>query len=214
MKSRTLTCITAVTLFAALATPYRLAAQEQNEKERAKPHRYTFVEVPTFGGPKVFTNFTGAPNRLLNNRGTLVGGADTLETDPFCINNPDCFVMHAFGWRDGVLTDLGTLPGGADSQAFWVNGRGLIAGMSLNGVIDPLLGIPELNAVVWEDGDIVNLGTLEGGYESLRGAINRHRNPDSSCWGAKQQRQNSGCPVPGRGRFPERCIAGNPHASG
>jgi probable HAF family extracellular repeat protein len=174
MKSKTSTRITVVTLFAALAIPVSLVAQGQKGPEKEAPHgrRYRFVEVPTFGGPNFFANFTGAPNRLLNNRGTLVGGADTLETDPFCINNPDCFVMHAFRWRDGVLTDLGTLPGGANSQAFWVNGRGLIAGMSQNGVIDPLLGIQALKAVVWEDGDIVNLGTLEGGYESLAQSIN------------------------------------------
>jgi probable HAF family extracellular repeat protein len=161
-------------LLAALAIPVSLVAQGQKGREREAPHsrRYLFIEVPTFGGPNFFTNFTGAPNRLLNNRGTLVGGADTLESDPFCINNPDCSVMHAFRWRDGVLTDLGTLPGGVDSQAFWVNGRGLIAGMSQNGVFDPLLGIPALNAVVWENGDIVNLGTLEGGYESLAQSIN------------------------------------------
>jgi probable HAF family extracellular repeat protein len=172
MKSRKLILVTAMTLFTALAIPVRLAAQEQNQQERAKPHRYTFVEVVTLGGPNFSSNFTGAPNTLLNNRGTLAGGADTIETDPFCLNNPDCFVMHAFRWRDGVVTDLGTLPGGANSQAFWVNGRGLIAGMSQNGVIDPLLGIQALKAVVWDDGDIVNLGTLEGGYESLAQSIN------------------------------------------
>jgi probable HAF family extracellular repeat protein len=44
--------------------------------------------------------------------------------------------------------------------------------MSQNGVIDPLLGIEALNAVVWEDGEIVNLGALEGGYESLAQSIN------------------------------------------
>ena len=94
MKSKMRTGIIAMTLFAALAVPLQLVAQEQNEKERAKPHPYTFVEVPTFGGPNFFANFTRAPNGLLNNRGTLVGGADTLEADPFCFDSPDCFPVR------------------------------------------------------------------------------------------------------------------------
>jgi probable HAF family extracellular repeat protein len=35
-----------------------------------------------------------------------------------------------------------------------------------------LLGVPEINAVLWEGGQIVNLGTLEGGYESNAFAVN------------------------------------------
>lgn len=44
--------------------------------------------------------------------------------------------------------------------------------MSQNGVVDPLLGIQALKAVVWEDGNVINLGTLEGGYESVAQSIN------------------------------------------
>jgi len=158
--------ITAVTLFAVLGAPVRTPAQNH--------HHYKLIDVSTFGGPNFFVNFTGYPNRLLNNQGTLVGGADTSFMDPFCFNNSvsDCFVEHAFKFQDGVLTDLGALPGGANSQAFWVNEHGLIAGMSQNGVVDPLLGIEALNAVVWEDGNMIDLGTLDGGYESVAQSIN------------------------------------------
>ena len=173
MKSKT-SATTALALFTLLASPLSLVAQGQKvqENETMQSHRYIFVEVPTFGGPNFWANFTGHPNRLINNRGTLVGGADTLETDPLCFNVSDCFVMHAFQWQEGDLTSLRILPSGTNSQAFWINDHGLIAGMSQNGQIDPLLGIQELRAVVWEDSNIIDLGTLEGGYESIAQSIN------------------------------------------
>jgi probable HAF family extracellular repeat protein len=175
MKKNPSISLGAMALLVALVVPVRLAAQDSAAQEHSVKHaHYKFIEVGTFGGPNFFANFTGYPNRLLNNRGTFVGGADTSETDPFCFNSSvsDCFVEHAFKFQDGVLTDLGALPGGANSQAFWVNERGLIAGMSQNGVVDPLLGIQALKAVVWEDGNIIDLGTLEGGYESAAQSIN------------------------------------------
>jgi probable HAF family extracellular repeat protein len=44
----------------------------------------------------------------------------------------------------------------------------LIAGFSENGVIDPQAGIPQVNAVLWKDGEIINLG----GYFSSAFAVN------------------------------------------
>jgi hypothetical protein len=85
MESRTLTFIAAMTLFAALALPVPLAAQEQ--KEAKKHHRYRFVDVGTFGGPASYleNDFTGGAGRIsgiLNNRGTVAGAADTSTPDP------------------------------------------------------------------------------------------------------------------------------------
>jgi hypothetical protein len=75
MKSRALTCVFAMTLFAALALPAPLAAQEQ--KEAKKHHRYRFVDLGTFGGPESYINNAmaiGAPNQI-NRRGTTVGSS-------------------------------------------------------------------------------------------------------------------------------------------
>ncbi len=72
------------------------------------------------------------------------------------------------------MTDLGTLPGvNLSSNATWVSTNGTIVGVSENGRIDPLLGIPEVRAVLWtKDGRIINLGTLDDGYESFAPAVN------------------------------------------
>jgi len=170
MKSRKLILVTAMTLFAALAIPPWLPAQD-NRDHRHKHHHYKLIDMGTFGGPNVLFNFSGSPNRLLNNKGTATGGADTSTVDPFCFNN-DCFVAQAFKWQEGVLTNLGTL-GGSNSQGFWINDKGQIAGFAQNGMVDPLLGIQLVHAVVWsEEGTIVDLGTF-GGYESLSQAINK-----------------------------------------
>jgi hypothetical protein len=147
MKSRTLTCITAMTLFVALAIPVRLGAQKQ--KEGKKEHqRYKLVDIGTFGGSASYLSCCVPVQHALNDRGIVTGWADISTPDPYSPNcfSPDCLVSHAFKWHNGVKTDLGALPGGSSSQALWINASGLIVGASQNGVIDPLLGIPDTNA--------------------------------------------------------------------
>jgi probable HAF family extracellular repeat protein len=61
------------------------------------------------------------------------------------------------------ITDLGTLPGGTASTALDINNRGQVVGQS-----DTASSFP---AVLWEDGDITNLGTL-GGNDSVAWGIN------------------------------------------
>jgi probable HAF family extracellular repeat protein len=160
MNSRTLTCITAITLFAMLALPGQLAAQHT---------RYKLIEIGTFGGPASYLGDPGVgPGVLhLNNRG-IIGHADTAFSDPNApdnCDNPDCFLSHAFRWEDGVLTDLGTLPGGDRSQAISINARGWIAGGSKTGEFDPLTGGLQFHGVLWKDGEIIDLGTLGEGLD-------------------------------------------------
>lgn len=173
MKSRMFTYIIAMTLFAALAIPLPLAAQEQ-QPNKQQP-RYKLVDLGTFGGPTTY--FPNGFDGFLNNQGTAAGWADTPTPDPypgFCFN-PDCFVSHAFQSQNGVLTDLGALPGGSSSSAFWISGNGLIIGQSQNGVIDPLTGIPEGDAVLWKDDQITNLGTLGGNFSVTQAVNNQGR---------------------------------------
>lgn len=163
--------ITVVSLLAALATPVRMAAQDSTTQSH-KHHRYKLIDLGTFGGP---TSWVSNPDaKDLNNRGTVQGWADTSVPDPNypnCWDYPDCFVAHAFQWQNGVLTDLGTLSGGSSSAGAWINDSGVIAGISQNGLNDPLTGFPEEAAVVWQNGQIVDLGTF-GGNQGSTAAIN------------------------------------------
>ena len=106
----------------------------------------------------------------------MVGGVLTSTPNPDLANpnplwGPTEFTQHAFRWRNGNLRDLGTLPGGNNSGAVVVNGSGTIAGLSDNGVIDPLTGFPEAFGTLWSHGRIYNLGAL-GGNQSFAVAIN------------------------------------------
>lgn len=108
----------------------------------------------------------GAVNRAtaINERGTVAGISETAEGQ-----------RHAFLWRDGRVTDLGTLHaaghsyvGGdllnqfyADDNA--LNERGHVAGTSI--------GASGSRAFLWRDGRMVDLGTLGGG-SSQAAAVN------------------------------------------
>ena len=80
MKSKTLTLITAMTLFAT-AIPARLSAQDHS--------RYKLIDLGTLGGPTSY--FSNGNDGILNNKGTAAGWADTSTPDPytpFCFNPP------------------------------------------------------------------------------------------------------------------------------
>ena len=75
--------------------------------------------------------------------------------------------------KTGALARSRDSARGVSSQAYWITANGLIAGNAQNGELDPLFpGYPQARAVLWRGGNIVDLGTLEGGYESLMGAVN------------------------------------------
>lgn len=161
--SSTSRCNAALATFAILVCSVSLFAQGT---------RYKLIDIGTLGGPIGYGSVNGDGFRLLNNSGAVVSFADTPFPDPnqahelFCFD-PDCFQGHAFLWRDGVMTDLGTLPGNNNSAAGSINSHGWITGQSQRSVLDPNLGIPEFRAVLWRHDQITDLGTLPGGAESL-----------------------------------------------
>ena len=179
MKSRTLACISRMTACAArstiwflgmttlpavLALPAGLAAQQHP--------RYKLIDLGTLGGPHSYGSVNGDGFSVLNNSGVVATSADLAIPDPNAATpigcyNPDCFQAHAAEWRDGEITDLGALPVDKNSAAGSINERGWATGQSQSSVLDPVLGFPEFHAVLWEQGHIINLGTLASGTESL-----------------------------------------------
>jgi probable HAF family extracellular repeat protein len=193
MKTHSYSSILFTTLFAlAITTP--VLAQDKGQSARAetahaaagKQHlHYKLIDLGTFGGPFSYLATSnavtgpGAINQVLNNQGTVVGWADTSTVDPFapyCFSPfpGDCFLPIAFQRQKGVLTNLGVLPGGDASAAFWISDNGLIAGNASTGVVDPLVPvIAQVRAVLWKDGQIINLGTLGGNQSSALSLNNR-----------------------------------------
>ena len=161
MKSRTWMWMIAVYLFAALAMPVWTAAQEQQQQNKNRL-RYVVTDLGTLGG-------TFAAAEGLNNRG-WVEGLSTLAGDQS---------QHAFVWRNGVMSDLGTL-GGPNSNAYYSpNERGEITGNAETLTLDPLgedtcgygdhlVCLP----FVWQAGVMIPLPTTLGGNNGFAHGIN------------------------------------------
>jgi probable HAF family extracellular repeat protein len=93
----------------------------------------------------------------VNDLGQVVGGADPFSTpQPSC---GGCVPEHAFLWKSGAMSDLGTL-GGNYSFALVSNNQGQLVGAST------LAGDLHEHAVLWEGGVMTDLGTLSGDTDS------------------------------------------------
>jgi len=131
------------------------------------------VNLGTLGGSQSVAN-------AINDRGQVAGAALNAIPDPFA-NSPLCtgcptfaqtflFVpaatqAHAFRWTEaGGMQDLGAL-GGPDSSASFVNQRGQIAGEFFTSFTpNPSTGVPTMDPFFWEDGKMVDIGTLGGTF--------------------------------------------------
>lgn len=164
MKPKALAISIAITVFATLAIPLDLAAQQQNAEHC---RHYRLVDLGTLGGPQSFLGgFDGTQN--INKQGTVVGVADTSDS---CSYHPG-LISLAFQLKDEVRTPLDVLSNGCFSVPNWINARDQLVGLSENGVIDPLTGMPEYHAALWEDDGNLDLGTFGGNFSSAT-AINR-----------------------------------------
>lgn len=81
----------------------------------------------------------------LTNNGEVVGDADLPDNPPNCIGL--ACIHHAFLWKDGTMTDLGTLGADPCSRAVMMNSKGQIVGSTIS-----ICGQAETNAFLWENG--------------------------------------------------------------
>ena len=170
MKDRHIVVAITVAIITTMTIPTGVAAQNAaTQAKKAQHHHYKLIILGTQGGPQSYGD-PGHRAANINNRRTAVGVADTSGADPFYPNfNPLLsgnigsypFIYHAFTTRGGDdIIDLGGLPGGYNSVASFITENGLVAGIALNGSIDPLTGWPAEAPVVWKDSQIINLGSL------------------------------------------------------
>jgi probable HAF family extracellular repeat protein len=123
------------------------------------------INLGTLGGNQSVAN-------AINDRGQVVGAALNAIPDPLSNNFswtylfvPAATQAHAFLWTEAEgMQDLGTL-GGPDSTAAFVNQRGQIAGQSYtNATINPTTGYATLDPFFWENGKMIDIGTLGGTF--------------------------------------------------
>jgi probable HAF family extracellular repeat protein len=130
------------------------------------------VNLGTLGGARSITN-------MINDRGQVVGSATNTIPDPENLGGavsgfPSPTQWRAALWQEGTIQDLGTLGNGTVSSALFVNARGQVAGVSTTDSIrNPTTGLPTVDPFLWENGHMVDVGTLGGVYGGVSALNNR-----------------------------------------
>jgi probable HAF family extracellular repeat protein len=122
--------------------------------------------LPTLGGTHGFA--AGS-----DNSGLIVGWAENSVRDSKCVA-PQVLQFRPVVWgppNDGRIRELPLLPGDSSGAATAINDRGQIVGIS--GICDQAVGrFTAIHAVLWDDGEVIDIGNLGGVAWHTPNAIN------------------------------------------
>jgi len=125
----------------------------------------TMTALPTLGGNNGFAT-------AVNDSGKIVGWAETSYHDPTCVA-PQVLQFLGVEWGpDGkVLHRLKPIGGDRDSAATGINQEGQVVGIS--GICQNAVGnLSAKHAVLWDHGEVADLGNLGGKAWNTPMAIN------------------------------------------
>jgi len=152
-------------IFIAAVLPIQLAAQDQTQPHKKRPH-YVVKALSTLGGTQ------GGANTVTDS-GSVMGWSNLLGDQ----------AEHAILWQGWAMTDLGTLGGPNSASSFPVkDDKGIVAGNSQTSETDPfgenfcIFGTYTTflcQGFRWQDGQMTALPTL-GGNNSWATVVN-HR---------------------------------------
>jgi probable HAF family extracellular repeat protein len=108
-----------------------------------------------------------------NDAGRIVGWAETTAHDPSCVAPQILqFLPVVWGPNDRIHA-LPLLPDDSSGAATAINDRGQIVGIS--GICDQAIGrFTARHAVLWDDGEVIDIGNLGGVAWHTPNAINLH----------------------------------------
>lgn len=121
--------------------------------------------LPTLGGNNGFA-------AAVNNERQIVGWAENKVHDPTCVA-PQVLQFEAVVWgpKQGQIRQFPPFHGDSDTAATAINDKGQVVGIS--GTCDVAVGAyTAKHAVLWENGAVMNLGSLGGAGWNTPVAIN------------------------------------------
>ncbi len=113
--------------------------------------------LPTLGG------HNGVANQI-NTVGEVAGFAENTTPDPGC-SAPQVFQFKPVIWAHGQVEQLPTIDGDPDGVALSVNGRGQAVGASGTCTtfnFNTLFNLVPVHPLLWQNGKVIDLGTLGG----------------------------------------------------